>query len=309
MRATMDTLALTKFEENSLRHPWPVVPDEPILIDILKLNFPALGYTPWDCLSDSSNFQHLVELVCQAPHSGAAKSMAEKVLKDLDLGKYDGLGMIDKSTMRANATLIVTTFTVDHANVQNEGVRRAMYKHRDNICLEALQWLNKKRDSLAWEKKHGLSKYERLALTEYKAWKVQAKPKSYATTFSNLVRAYMLFKGCTEAQAKIKVEKDSKWVDTSDEEDDSEHSASEHDDSGNHSEDHTIFEGVDQKDFAVPVNGEATGGVDTKIGEAVLHTSSQGPVASGDAGTTNLDELTNTSCLGMEPILASPCHS
>ncbi|CAM6112390.1 unnamed protein product [Calypogeia fissa] len=134
----METQALTKFEENSLRHPCPVVPDESILIDILKMNLPTLGYSLWDCLSDRANFQHLVELVCKAPISGAAKSMAQKVLKDLDLGKYDGLGMIDKSSLRANATLIVTTFTVDHDNVQNQAVRRALSTHRDNICLEAL---------------------------------------------------------------------------------------------------------------------------------------------------------------------------
>ncbi|CAM6088467.1 unnamed protein product [Calypogeia fissa] len=134
----METSTLTEFEENSSRHSCPVVPDNRILIDILKMNFPALGYSPWDCLSDRANFQHLVELVCEAPISGAAKSMAQKVLKDLNLGKYDGLGMIDKSTLRANATLIVTTFTVDHDNVQNQGVIRALYAHRDNICLKAL---------------------------------------------------------------------------------------------------------------------------------------------------------------------------
>ncbi|CAM6088468.1 unnamed protein product [Calypogeia fissa] len=69
------------------------------------------------------------------------------------------------------------------------------------------------------------------------------------------------------------------------------------DDSGNDSEDHTIFVGVDRKDFAVSVNGEATVGVDTKTGEAVLDISSEGPVATGEAGTTNFDELTPTEVL------------
>ncbi|CAM6083040.1 unnamed protein product [Calypogeia fissa] len=211
-------------------------------------------------------------------------------------GKLDSKAISD---LTAEATLIVATFSEKHDKLCHKDVLKALGAHRDNLCLEGVQWVTAQRDSLKWENKHGLTKYERLAVAEYKAWKIEAKPKSAATTQPNLVRAYMLFKGCSQEEARLKVEKDSKWVDTSDK-DESEHDPSELEDSTVEDEEleEVMVENEEPTEetpsgVGAPAVEEATLFGDEELEELMLQNKEPTDTTPTGVGAPDVDEATN----------------
>ncbi|CAM6090148.1 unnamed protein product [Calypogeia fissa] len=121
--------------------------------------------------------------------------------------------------LKQAATILHITFSSNDSEPSPARCKAdALRTYCKNIVDDVLAWLKNKHTMMSWESHHGWPQYDRLAAQEYKTWKESAKPRSLATTFPNLIKAYQELKGCSEDKAKEQAKIDAVWIDTSDEE-------------------------------------------------------------------------------------------
>ncbi|CAM6098397.1 unnamed protein product [Calypogeia fissa] len=219
MRAAIWKRFVTKFEENALNNPRPVVGLEPLFITLLRHMMPSLGLKVWDSLAEDSNYSRVVGIVSEAKTSPQMGEWARKTSKDVVASVYNCLSQQELKTLTAVAYVTNAIFGEDTESRPAKAVKRVLPCTRESVVALALEWLSIQRANVTWEKENGWSVYETQAKAHYAAWKHQSRERSCATTMPNLVKAYKLFKGCSDVEAVVQVLADSERVDTSDEED------------------------------------------------------------------------------------------
>ncbi|CAM6128184.1 unnamed protein product [Calypogeia fissa] len=205
------------FEENALKNPRPVLGLEPLFITLLRHMMPSLGLSVWESLADDSNYSRVVDIVSEAKTNPRMGEWATKMSKDVLAGVFRHLSQQELKILTAAAYVGQAVFGEDTESRHAKAVKRVLTETRESVVELALQWLSIQRANVT--KENGWSVYEMQAKAHYAAWKHQSREKSCATTMPNLVKAYKLFKGCSEAEAVVQVLADSEWFDTSDEED------------------------------------------------------------------------------------------
>ncbi|CAM6083022.1 unnamed protein product [Calypogeia fissa] len=94
--------------------------------------------------------------------SGLAVDWTQQLLIKLERGVHnEHMDSKAKADLIAECTVIVTIFTEKFDDWTRKDVMKALWAHRDKLCFEAVQWLTEKRNTLIWEKKHGLTFYEK----------------------------------------------------------------------------------------------------------------------------------------------------
>ncbi|CAM6128185.1 unnamed protein product [Calypogeia fissa] len=203
MRAAIWKRFVTMFEENALKNPRPVLGLEPLFITLLRHMMPSLGLSVWESLADDSNYSRVVDIVSEAKTNPRMGEWATKMSKDVLAGVFRHLSQQELKILTAAAYVGQAVFGEDTESRHAKAVKRVLTETRESVVELALQWLSIQRANVT--KENGWSVYEMQAKAHYAAWKHQSREKSCATTMPNLVKAYKLFKGCSEAEAVVQV--------------------------------------------------------------------------------------------------------
>ncbi|CAM6100777.1 unnamed protein product [Calypogeia fissa] len=180
---------------------------------------PTLGLKVWDSLIDSHDWASLQEMIPKCADHEDVYTWASRALSREDGDhSYSHLSEIESNQLTRLSKFFKIWFApTDRPQLPFE-VFDSLHAFKKDICANALHWLSQKRDTLLWDKDNSWAAYEEQAMGEYKAWKLDRKPKAIRAYLPNIIEALKSFRNFTEEDATLVAKEHANWVDTSDEE-------------------------------------------------------------------------------------------